>query len=217
MTLFSSQPGDDGLPGPARARVMAAVMTTTLMGVFDGTMVNIALPSMAQELQASASTAVWFANGYLLAAAMTLAIFAALAARFGYRPVFLAGLTTFIMASAGCALATTPELLIGMRVLQGIGGAATLSIAPAILRSVFPARLLGRILGIHALLIASSSAIGPVLGGLNLRSAHLDAGIDDFCRGFNPSGDAARYARRVGYLPAEPGMRYWLWLLPEPE
>ncbi len=96
MTLFSSQPGDDGLPGSARARVMAAVMTTTLMGVFDGTMVNIALPSMAQELQASASTAVWFANGYLLAAAMTLAIFAALAARFGYRPVFLAGLTTFI-------------------------------------------------------------------------------------------------------------------------
>ena len=47
MTLFSSQPGDDGLPGPARARVMAAVMTTTLMGVFDGTMVNIALPSIA--------------------------------------------------------------------------------------------------------------------------------------------------------------------------
>ncbi|MHC0265078.1 MFS transporter, partial [Klebsiella aerogenes] len=155
---------------PARARVMAAVMTTTLMGVFDGTMVNIALPSMAQELQASASTAVWFANGYLLAAAMTLAIFAALAARFGYRPVFLAGLTTFIMASAGCALATTPELLIGMRVLQGIGGAATLSIAPAILRSVFPARLLGRILGIHALLIASSSAIGPVLGGTILHT-----------------------------------------------
>ena len=55
------------------------------------------------------------------------------------------------------------------------------------------------------------------LGGLNLRSAHLDAGTDDFCRGFNPSGDAARYARRVGYLPAEPGMWYWLWLLPEPE
>ncbi|MGR7572990.1 MFS transporter [Klebsiella aerogenes] len=170
MTLFSSQPGDDGLPGPARARVMAAVMTTTLMGVFDGTMVNIALPSMAQELHASDSTAVWFANGYLLAAAMTLAIFAALAARFGYRPVFLTGLTAFILASAGCALATTPELLIGMRVLQGIGGAATLSIAPAILRSVFPGRLLGRILGIHALLIASSSAIGPVLGGTILHT-----------------------------------------------
>ncbi len=170
MTLFSSQPGDEGLPGPARARVMAAIMTTTLMGVFDGTMINIALPSMAQEMQVPASIAVWFANGYLLAAAMTLAIFAALAARLGYRPVFLAGLTTFTLTSLGCALANKPEVLIGMRVLQGIGGAATLSIAPAILRSVFPGRLLGRILGFHALLIASSSAIGPVLGGTILHT-----------------------------------------------
>lgn len=120
MTLFSSQPGDEGLPGPARARVMAAIMTTTLMGVFDGTMINIALPSMAQEMQVPASIAVWFANGYLLAAAMSLAIFAALAARLGYRPVFLAGLTTFTLTSLGCALAKTPEVLIGMRVLQGV-------------------------------------------------------------------------------------------------
>ncbi|MEE9952874.1 DHA2 family efflux MFS transporter permease subunit [Enterobacter quasihormaechei] len=164
-TLFSSQTGDEGLPDPARARVMAAVMTTTLMGVFDGTMINIALPTMAQEIQVSASFAVWFANGYLLAAAMSLAIFAALAARLGYRPVFLAGLTTFTLTSLGCALVNTPEALVGMRVLQGIGGAATLSIAPAILRSVFPGRLLGRVLGLHALLIAFSSAIGPVLGG----------------------------------------------------
>ncbi|EHN8890468.1 MFS transporter [Enterobacter hormaechei] len=170
MTLFSTQPGDEGLPGPARARVMAAIMTTTLMGVFDGTMINIALPSMAQEMHVPASLAVWFANGYLLAAAMTLAIFAALAARLGYRPVFLAGLATFTLTSLGCALANTSEVLIGMRVLQGIGGAATLSIAPAILRSVFPGRVLGRILGLHALLIASSSAIGPVLGGTILHT-----------------------------------------------
>ncbi len=120
MTLFSSQPGDEGLPGPARARVMAAIMTATLMGVFDGTMINIALPSMAQEMQVPASIAVWFANGYLLAAAMTLAIFAALAARLGYRPVFLAGLTTFTLTSLGCALANKPDVLIGMRVLQGL-------------------------------------------------------------------------------------------------
>ncbi|HEO9146317.1 MULTISPECIES: MFS transporter [Enterobacter] len=165
MMLFSNQPGDEGLPGDERARVMAAVMTTTLMGVFDGTMINIALPSMANAMQVSANVAVWFANGYLLSAAMTLAIFAALAARIGYRRVFLAGLTTFTLTSLGCALAKTPEVLIGMRILQGIGGAATLSIAPAILRSVFPGRLLGRILGLHALLIASSTAIAPVLGG----------------------------------------------------
>ena len=165
MMLFTNQPGDEGLPGHERARVLAAVMTTTLMGVFDGTMINIALPSMARAMQVPANVAVWFANGYLLSAAMTLAIFAALAARVGYRPVFLSGLATFTLTSLDCALATTPEILTGMRILQGIGGAATLSIAPAILRSVFPGRLLGRILGLHALLIASSTAIAPVLGG----------------------------------------------------
>lgn len=108
MTLFTNQPGDEGLPGHERARVLAAVMTTTLMGVFDGTMINIALPSMARAMQVPANVAVWFANGYLLSAAMTLAIFAALAARVGYRPVFLSGLATFTLTSLGCALATTP-------------------------------------------------------------------------------------------------------------
>ena len=164
-TLFSNQPGDEGLPGPERARVMIAVMITTLMGVFDGTMINIALPSMAQAMRVPASIAVWFANGYLLSAAMTLLIFASLAARYGTRPIFLTGLATFTLTSLGCALATTSEMLIAMRILQGIGGAATLSIAPAILRSVFPGRLLGRVLGLHALLIASSTAIAPVVGG----------------------------------------------------
>ncbi|MGX5026506.1 MFS transporter [Enterobacter asburiae] len=170
MTLFSNQPGDDGLPGHERARVMVALMTTTLMGVFDGTMINVALPSMANAMKVSGDIAVWFANGYLLSAAMTLAIFAALAARVGYRPVFLAGLATFTITSLGCALATTPDMLIGMRILQGIGGAATLSIAPGILRAVFPGRLLGRVLGLHALLIAASTAIAPVLGGTILEA-----------------------------------------------
>ncbi len=122
MTLFSNQPGDEGLPGHERARVMAAVMTTTLMGVFDGTMINIALPSMASTMQVPANVAVWFANGYLLSAAMTLAIFAALAARVGYRQVFLTGLAVFTLTSLGCALARTPDMLIGMRILQGLAG-----------------------------------------------------------------------------------------------
>lgn len=170
ITLFSDRPGDDGLPGHERARVMAAIMTTTLMSVFDGTMINIALPSMAKAMRVSADLAVWFSNAYLLSAAMMLAVFAALSIRFGYRRIFLSGLTLFTLSSLGCALSSTPEMLIGMRILQGIGGAATLSIAPAILRSVFPGRLLGRVLGLNALLIAFSTAVAPVLGGTILHA-----------------------------------------------
>jgi DHA2 family multidrug resistance protein-like MFS transporter len=83
----------------------------------------------------------------------------------GFRNQFTAGLAVFTLASLGCALSPSVDLLIAMRVLQGLGGAAMLSIAPAIHRTVFPNRLLGRILGLNAVLVAASTAVGPVLGG----------------------------------------------------
>lgn len=165
MELFAERPGDEGLAGRGRALAMAAVMTSTTMAVFDGAIVNVALPPIADALSVPASSAVWVANGYLLSAAMTLAIFAALARRFGFRALFAFGLGLFTLASLGCALSSSLPMLTGWRIVQGVGGAATLSIAPAILRSVFPNRLLGRILGLNALLIAASTAIAPVLGG----------------------------------------------------
>lgn len=165
MALFSDKPGDEGLPGRERGLAMAAVMTMTTMAVFDGSMINIALPQIARSLDTSLGATVWVSNGYLLSAAMTLAIFAALSSRIGFRSIFTFGLSIFTLASVGCALSTSLDMLIIMRVLQGIGGAATLSIGPAILRSVFPNRLLGRILGLNALLIGSSTAIAPILGG----------------------------------------------------
>lgn len=165
MVLFSDQPGDEGLAGHERALAMAAVMTMTTMAVFDGSMVNIALPQIARTLNVSAGAAVWVANGYLLAAAMTLAVFASVASIMGFRRLFAIGLGVFTLASAGCALSSSLEMLVAMRILQGIGGAATLSIGPAILRSVFPNRLLGRILGLNALLIGTGTAIAPILGG----------------------------------------------------
>jgi DHA2 family multidrug resistance protein-like MFS transporter len=165
MELFSDMPSDEGLPGAERRRAMIAVMTATTMAVFDGTIVNVALPQISLALNASASASIWVANSYLLAVAVTLATFASLSGRVGFRKLFTAGLSVFTLASLGCALSSSITMLIGMRVLQGIGGAAMLSIAPAIHRTVFPNRLLGRILGLNAVLIAASSAIGPVLGG----------------------------------------------------
>lgn len=165
MELFSDLPGDEGLPAVRRRRAMLAVMTATTMAVFDGTIINVALPQIGLALQTSAAASVWVANAYLLATAMTLAAFAAMSSRLGFRNQFTAGLAVFTLASLGCALSPTVEWLIAMRVLQGLGGAAMLSIAPAIHRTVFPNRLLGRILGLNAVLVAAGTAIGPVLGG----------------------------------------------------
>jgi DHA2 family multidrug resistance protein-like MFS transporter len=165
MELFTDRPGDEGLPGRERCLAMISVMIATAMAVFDGSIVNIALPPIAQTLNVSAGEAVWVANGYLLSVAVTLAAFSALARRTGFRSQFTVGIAVFTLASLGCALSTSLPWLIAMRVLQGIGGAATLSIAPAIHRSIFPTRLLGRILGLNALLVATSSAVAPLLGG----------------------------------------------------
>jgi DHA2 family multidrug resistance protein-like MFS transporter len=165
MELFTDKTGDEGLPGRERCLAMLAVMTCTTMAVFDGAMVNIALPQIAEVLHVAAGDAVWVANGYLLTTAMTLAIFSSLAVRTGFRSLFSVGVILFTLASLGCALSSSLEMLVAMRLLQGLGGAATLSIAPAILRSIFPNRLLGRILGVNALLIATNTAIAPVIGG----------------------------------------------------
>lgn len=165
MELFSDQPGDEGLPGVERRRVMIAVMLATTMAVFDGTIVNVALPQIGQALAASPGEIIWVANAYLLAVAMTLATFASLSSRVGFRGQFSVGLAVFTLASLGCALSSSIAMLVAMRVLQGLGGAAMLSIAPAIHRTVFPYRLLGRILGLNAVLVAASTAIGPALGG----------------------------------------------------
>ena len=170
MALFSDQPDDEGLPGRERRLATIALMTTTTMAVFDGSMVNIALPQIAKALNVSAGASVWIANGYLLSAAMTLAMFAALATRLGFRRLFSFGLALFTFASLGCALSSSLNSLVVMRIIQGVGGAATLSIAPAILRSIFPNRLLGRILGMNALLIATSTAVATLLGGTLLSS-----------------------------------------------
>ncbi|WP_332877755.1 MFS transporter [Massilia sp. S19_KUP03_FR1] len=168
MSLFIDLPGDDGLPGAQRRLAMIALTTALALTVLDGTIVNIALPQIATALEVTAGAAIWVANGYLLAVAMTLATFASLASRVGYRNQLAAGMAIFTLASLGCALAPSIDVLIGMRLLQGIGASAILSIGPAIVRTIFPNRLLGRILGVNALIVASFTAVGPTLGGLLL-------------------------------------------------
>jgi DHA2 family multidrug resistance protein-like MFS transporter len=141
------------------------------MAVLDGSITNIALPTISRELRADAASSVWIVNAYQVMVAMLLVPFASLGDVLGYRRVYAAGIALFTVGSLLCALAPTLLLLVLARVVQGVGGAALMSIAPALSRTIFPARMLGVAIGISALTVAGSAAAGPTIGGAILAIA----------------------------------------------
>jgi MFS transporter, DHA2 family, multidrug resistance protein len=138
------------------------------MSVLDGTIANTALPTIARDLGASPVESIWVVNGFQLAVTTTLLAFAALGQLRGPSRVYRAGVIVFVAGSLACALARSLPLLIAARVLQGVGASAIMAISPAILRDVFPRAQLGRALGINALVVATSAAAGPTIGGFIL-------------------------------------------------
>lgn len=169
--LFEERPGDEGLPGPQRRLATLVVVLATLMAVLDLGIVNIALPTMARELGVPGSQAVWVATLYQLVCAATLLSFAALSRLVGQWRVFTGGLVLFTLGSLGAALAPGLETLLLFRVTQGLGAAAIFSLGPSLYRVVFPHRLLGRAIGLNAMVVAVGLASGPSLGGVVLSVA----------------------------------------------
>jgi MFS transporter, DHA2 family, multidrug resistance protein len=169
--LFEEAPGDQGLPGPQRRLAVLVVVLATLMAVLDLGIVNIALPTMARELGVAGSQAVWIATVYQLVCAAALLFFAALSRLVGHRRIFTAGLVLFTLGSLGAALSTSLEVLLACRAIQGLGGAAILSLGPSLYRVIFPRRLLGRAIGLNAMVVAVGLASGPSLGGVVLSVA----------------------------------------------
>ncbi|SDF78897.1 MFS transporter, DHA2 family, multidrug resistance protein [Onishia taeanensis] len=163
--LFETRPEDDGLPGPQRRLAMLVLVLGTLMAVLDGGIVNIALPTLARELDISESRAVWITNIYQLVSASTLLAFAALSRLIGRHRLYIGGLGVFTLASLACALSNSIEWLLASRMVQGLGAAAMLSIGPSMYRVIFPSRLLGSAIGLGALVVAFGIAFGPSLGG----------------------------------------------------
>ncbi len=168
MRLFETRPGDDGLPGPKRALAVLALITGTLMAVVDTTMINLALPTIAADLDASPARAVWITNMFQVVCAAFLLVFAGISELATRRRIYLFGLTTFMLGALGAALSRHLEVLLAFRALQGLGAAATLSIGPSLYRAIFPSRLLGSALGLSALVVAGGYAAGPTLSGVIL-------------------------------------------------
>src|SRR5690348_9120702 len=124
---MSADTHQDGLPVPRRYWSAAAIWLALSMAVLDGSIANVALPTIAHDLGASAATSVWIVNAYQLTITILLLPLAAFGDRCGYRQIYIPGLAIFTLGSLGCALATSLETLIAARVLQGEGAACIMS------------------------------------------------------------------------------------------
>lgn len=153
----------DGQPVPLRHWAIATVALGIIMAVLDSAIANVALPTIARELHTNAAFSIWVVNGYQLAITISLLPLASLGDVVGYRRVYLAGLALFTVASLACALSHTLALLTVARVLQGFGAAGIMSVNTALIRFIYPQRLLGRGIGVNTVVVAISAAAGPTI------------------------------------------------------
>lgn len=161
----------DGLPLPRRRWAFATVVLGIMLAVLDGSVANVALPTIAAEFQASPSMSIWIVNAYQLAVVVSLLPLAGLGEIYGYRRVYLGGLALFTVASVACALSDSLITLTLSRVAQGFGAAGIMSVNTALIRYIFPRARLGHVLGVNAMIAAGASTVGPSFAGALLAIA----------------------------------------------
>lgn len=173
MQASTAQP-PDGLPPPERLRAMITLSIAVAMSVLDTSIANIALPTIAHELNATPAASIWVVNAYQLAVTVCLLPLASLGDIVGYRRIYWWGLAVFTVASGLCAASQSLPMLVGARVLQGLGGAGIMSVNTALVRFVFPRSMLGRGIGYIAFVVATFAATGPTVaaGVLAIASWH---------------------------------------------
>src|ERR671929_183989 len=152
----------------ARSRgrwVLAATILASSMAFIDGTVVNVALPALQTNLNATAIGIQWVVEAYSLFVSALLLVGGSLGDRYGRRRIFNLGVVVFAVASAGCGLAANIEQLIIARSVQGIGGALLVPGSLALISSSFDEDKRGKAIGTWSGFSAITTAIGPVLGG----------------------------------------------------
>ena len=145
----------DGLPIPKRYWAILAIAMGITVSVLDGTIANVALPSIAEDLQATPAMSIWIVNAYQLAIVVSLLSLSSLGDILGYRRVYIGGLLIFSVTSLACALSNSLLTLTVARVFQGFGAAALASVNTSLIRIIYPKRYLGRGMGINALVVAA--------------------------------------------------------------
>ena len=156
---------------PRRLLAVISITAGSVLYTLDGGIPNVALPIIAEKLGIAGSSAVLLVSAYNLVLAMVLLPLAAVGERVGHRRVFVAGMVLYLAASTGCFFSNSLPALIGFRAMQALAAAGLLSVSLAMVRLVYPARMLGRGLGFNTMASSLGAAIAPPLGGLILAHA----------------------------------------------
>ncbi len=151
----------DGLSQPERGWAMLVIILGLIVAVLDGTIVNLALPGIARELNASPSQSIWVVNAYQIATLVMLLPLASLGDLVGYRRVYLVGMAVFTLSSLAATFANSLGTLIAARAFQGLGAAGIMSVNAALVRLTYPSSQLGKGMAINSLVVATSSVAGP--------------------------------------------------------
>jgi DHA2 family multidrug resistance protein-like MFS transporter len=153
----------DGLPPERRRWAVLAIFTALAMASLDTAIANVALPAIAADLQVSPADVVWVVNIYQIVMVATLLPFAAFGEIVGHRRIYLGGLILFTVASLACALAHSLPTLLIARALQALGASGIMSVNSALVRFVYPRRLLGHGFGLNAMVVAIAFTVGPTV------------------------------------------------------
>lgn len=153
------------LSDPRRKWVLPVTILGSSMGFIDGSVVNVALPSMQASFSGSLATMQWIVNGYMLMLASLILLGGAIGDRYGRRRGFIIGLVIFAVASAACGFAPTAGWLIFGRLLQGVGAALLVPASLAIIGGAYPRKERGRAIGTWAAAAGIMTVLGPPLGG----------------------------------------------------
>jgi EmrB/QacA subfamily drug resistance transporter len=146
--------------------VMAAVAMSIFLATIDGSIVNVALPTLVRDLNTDFATIQWVVLSYLLTMATLLLSIGRLGDMIGKKPIYNAGFVVFTIGSVLCGLAPTVYWLIAYRVLQAVGAAMTLALGPAIITEAFPGKERGKALGLVGTIVSLGVIVGPTAGGL---------------------------------------------------
>ncbi len=150
--------------------VMAAVAMSTFLATIDGSIVNVALPTLVRELGADFATVQWVVLAYLLTLATLLLSMGRLGDMVGKKPVYTTGFVVFTTGSVLCGLAPAVEWLVAFRVVQAVGASMILALGMAIVTEAFPPSERGRALGLNGTMVSVGIVVGPTLGGLIIDS-----------------------------------------------